>query len=311
MTAMVDANPAPEVPGGADDAQAPRRPSLSPSRAADFKTCPLLYRFRTIDRLPERKSLAAVRGTLVHSVLERLYDLPPAGRTPEAALELLEPAWAELRDEPGVAELFAVQQEDGAETDPNAPESVEAWLASAGKLVEKYFTLEDPTRIQPDGREQLVEVTLPDGLLLRGYVDRLDVAPSGALRVVDYKTGSIPREAFEAKALFQMKFYALVLWRTRGVVAAQLKLLYLGDGDALTYSPDEAELVRFERTLQAIWAAIERAVATGDFRPNRTRLCGWCDHQALCPAFGGTPPPFPAEAAAAAGWASLPVIERD
>ena len=56
----------------------PRRPSLSPSRAADFKTCPLLYRFRTIDRLPERKSLAAVRGTLVHSVLERLYDLPAA-----------------------------------------------------------------------------------------------------------------------------------------------------------------------------------------------------------------------------------------
>src|SRR3712207_7731802 len=53
--------------------RSPRRPSLSPSRAADFKTCPLLYRFRTIDRLPERKSLAAVRGTLVHAVLERLY----------------------------------------------------------------------------------------------------------------------------------------------------------------------------------------------------------------------------------------------
>ncbi|MCW2507314.1 MAG: RecB family exonuclease, partial [Modestobacter sp.] len=54
---------------------APRRPSLSPSRAADFKTCPLLYRFRTIDRLPERKTKAAVRGTLVHAVLEKLYDL--------------------------------------------------------------------------------------------------------------------------------------------------------------------------------------------------------------------------------------------
>ena len=112
----------------------------------------------------------------------------------------------------------------------------------------------------------------------------------------------MPREAFEAKALFQMKFYALVLWRTRGVVATQLKLIYLGDGDALTYAPDEDELVRFERTLLAIWAAIERAVGTGDFRPNTSRLCGWCDHQALCPAFGGTPPPFPAEAAAAAGW---------
>ncbi|MGY1717707.1 MULTISPECIES: RecB family exonuclease [unclassified Blastococcus] len=312
MTAMVDTDPRPGTPDGGTEppaeVTAPRRPSLSPSRAADFKTCPLLYRFRTIDRLPERKSLAAVRGTLVHSVLERLYDLPPAQRTPESALELLEPAWAELRDEPGIAELFATGQDEGAESDANAPESVAAWLASAGKLVEKYFSLEDPRRIQPAGREELVEVTLPDGLLLRGYVDRLDVAPNGALRVVDYKTGSMPREAFESKALFQMKFYALVLWRTRGVVAAQLKLLYLGDGDALTYAPEEAELVRFERTLLAIWSAIERAVATGEFRPNKSRLCGWCDHQALCPAFGGTPPPFPAEAAASAGWrTTLPV----
>ena len=59
---------------------------------------------------------------------------------------------------------------------------------------------------------------LPGGLRLRGIVDRLDVAPAGDLRVVDYKTGASAREAFEGKALFQMKFYALVLWRTRGVV---------------------------------------------------------------------------------------------
>ncbi|HJX44306.1 MAG TPA: RecB family exonuclease [Geodermatophilus sp.] len=287
------------------DERAPRRPSLSPSRAADFKTCPLLYRFRTIDRLPEKRSPAAVRGTLVHAVLERLYDLPQGERTVEAARGLVGPAWEELQADPEVAALFA-PGEDGAQ-----PPSLESWLASAGTLVETYFRLEDPTRIQPEGREQLVEVTLPDGLLLRGYVDRLDVARNGALRVVDYKTGSMPREAFESKALFQMKFYALVLWRTRGVVASQLKLIYLGDGEALTYAPEEGELLRFERTLLAIWAAIERAVATGDFRPNRTRLCDWCDHQALCPSFGGTPPPFPAEAAAAAGWATLPVVERD
>ncbi|MDP9428789.1 MAG: PD-(D/E)XK nuclease family protein [Actinomycetota bacterium] len=316
-TAMVTGQPAdaaassPDTPvadAGTVEERAPRRPSLSPSRASDFKTCPLLYRFRTIDRLPERKSLAAVRGTLVHAVLERLYDLPARERTAEAARELVAPAWEELRADPEVAALFA---EVGAVDDPPGGQSLEAWLASAGKLVETYFWLEDPSRIEPDGREELVEVTLPDGLLLRGFVDRIDVAPNGALRVVDYKTGSVPREAFEGKALFQMKFYALVLWRTRGVVASQLKLLYLGNGDALTYAPDEAELVRFERTLQAIWAAIERAVATGDFRPNRTRLCDWCDHQALCPSFGGTPPPFPAEAAAAAGWSTLPVVERD
>ena len=54
--------------------------ALSPSRAGDFMTCPLLYRFRTIDKLPEEPSPDAVRGTLVHKVLEDLFDLPAPER---------------------------------------------------------------------------------------------------------------------------------------------------------------------------------------------------------------------------------------
>ena len=30
----------------------PKRLALSPSRASDYKQCPLLYRFRAIDKLP-------------------------------------------------------------------------------------------------------------------------------------------------------------------------------------------------------------------------------------------------------------------
>jgi putative RecB family exonuclease len=259
--------------------------SLSPSRAADFKTCPLLYRFRCIDRLPEAPSPAATRGTLVHAVLESLFDLPSAQRTLDAARDLLPAAWQRVRDEaPEVDTLFAADS-DGSE--------FAAWMDSASGLLGNYFALEDPTRLEPESREQLVEIVV-DGLRLRGYVDRIDVSPAGDIRVVDYKTGSTPREAFEAKALFQMKFYALVLWRTRGVVPRQLRLMYLADTDTLSYAPDAEELVRFERTLKAIWAAIQRAMETGDFRPSPSRLCDWCDHKALCPAWGGTPPPFPA-----------------
>src|ERR1700676_971854 len=80
--------------------------SLSPSRAGDFLTCPLLYRFRVIDRLPEPPSPAAARGTLVHAVLEHLFDQPAAGRTPEAARSLLGPEWDRLAaQEPELAGL--------------------------------------------------------------------------------------------------------------------------------------------------------------------------------------------------------------
>jgi putative RecB family exonuclease len=113
------------------------------------------------------------------------------------------------------------------------------------------------------------------------------------MRVVDYKTGGAPRETFEARALFQLKFYALVLWRTRGVVPRSLRLLYLKDAEACDYSPDAEELTRFERNLVALWRAIDKATQDRDFRPKPSRLCDWCSHKSLCPAYGGTPPPFP------------------
>src|ERR1700712_5508787 len=79
-----------------DDAAGTRRPALSPSRASDFKQCPLLYRLRAIDRLPEPASPAQVRGLVVHGALERLYALTAASRVPDTAMTLVEPAWEEI-----------------------------------------------------------------------------------------------------------------------------------------------------------------------------------------------------------------------
>jgi putative RecB family exonuclease len=137
---------------------------------------------------------------------------------------------------------------------------------------------------------------LASGLRLRGYIDRLDVAPSGEIRIVDYKTGTAPRADFEARALFQMRFYALVLWRTQGTVPRLLQLMYLGNGEIVRYAPDEADLLATERKIEALWRAIERAMEAGDWRPRPGKLCDWCAHQSLCPSFGGTPPPLPSPA---------------
>lgn len=263
--------------------------ALSPSRASDFMTCPLMYRLRSIDKLPEEPSVDAVRGTVVHRVLEQLFDLPAAERTPERADALVSPSWDEVRGaEDGIEVMF--ESEDAAAT----------WLESCRSVLAKYFDLEDPTRLEPAERELYVESVLDSKLLLRGFVDRVDVAPSGEVRVVDYKTGRAPGEMFEAKALFQLKFYALVWWKTRGVIPAVLQLIYLGSGDVLRYTPDEADLRATERKIDAIWAAIRTAQSSGDWRHNPSRLCSWCSYKDLCPEFGGTPPPLPSTASASA-----------
>ncbi|MDH4159578.1 MAG: PD-(D/E)XK nuclease family protein [Actinomycetota bacterium] len=248
-------------------------------------TCPLLYRFRVVDRLPEPPSPAATRGTVVHTVLERLFDRPAQERTLGAATELLPVAWSSLLEsDPELAALFT-EDADGR--------LAAEWLTGSEDLLATYFTLEDPTRLEPAERELRVEVTLSSGLTLRGFVDRLDVARDGAMRVVDYKTGRSPRDGFEQRALFQMRFYALALWRIHGEVPRLLQLVYLGDGEVVRYAPDESDLLRMERKLEALWQAIQRAHDTGDWRPSPSRLCDWCAHRALCPAWGGTPPELP------------------
>ncbi|CAM5494477.1 hypothetical protein SHIRM173S_00593 [Streptomyces hirsutus] len=170
--------------GGGETAGAAAAPAVRPaaapavpSRASDFMQCPLLYRFRVIDRLPEKPSEAATRGTLVHAVLERLFDAPAAERTAPRAKALVPGQWDQLRQFwLEVVELFA--------EDPEG-ERLARWLAEAEQLLERWFSLEDPSRLEPAERELFVEAELDSGLRLRGIIDRVDVAPTGEVRIVD------------------------------------------------------------------------------------------------------------------------------
>lgn len=269
------------IAAGSTPADPPRRPlALSPSRAADFKQCPLLYRYRAIDRFPETPTVAQTRGTLVHAALEHLFDMPAELRTRESAEYLVEGAWLAL-----------------CEGDPRLPEIIgegrhEEFVASAQRLVDTYYRMENPRGFDAEDCEVHVEVADGD-LRLRGFIDRVDVAPTGEIRLVDYKTGRSPAAGREDRAMFQMKFYALAVLRLRGEVPARLQLMYLSDGQQLCYEPDRDELERFGRTLHAMWAAITEAVATGEFAPRRSWLCRFCEHQARCPEFGGEIPPYP------------------
>lgn len=261
-----------------------KRAALSPSRAKDFQQCPLMFRLRTVDHLPEPGSLATHKGTIVHGVLERLYDLPARERTKDAAVEMLPAQWeAHKAKSPEVLTLF----EDESRIDP--------WLDEARELIKAYFRMENPARLEPAERELFVQTETAGGLLLRGFVDRLDVAPDGAMRVVDYKTGRSPSPRFVEEALFQMRFYGLVLWRLRGEAPRRLQLVYLKDGRTLTHDPRLPELEAVETKLERIWDEVEDCAASGEFAPHRTRLCDWCAFQAQCPLFGGETPEIPAE----------------
>jgi putative RecB family exonuclease len=242
-----------------------------------FRDCALAFRFTAIDGLADAPTVWTVRGTLVHSALERLFWRHERGnRTPEAASAELAGAWADLQTDPDYLSLCLPEAE------------AVAFREQAEVLVANEFLLEDPNEVEPVGVEVTLEARLGD-LRLRGIIDRLDRTPDGELVVVDYKTGRAPSPAFEQSKLIGVQIYALLCEEVLGRRPVEVRLLHLKEPTVITARPSEQTLRGQRVKTLAVWSAIERACADEDFRPKTGPLCNYCRFKPYCPAFGGDP----------------------
>ncbi len=247
--------------------------TLSPSKLGKFMSCPRAFRYSYIDHLPEPANKAQLRGTLVHRALQLLYAEGEAqDRTEVRALDALEFAHTEMT---GSEEMAALRLDD---------REAQNFLGEARSLVSNYFTMEDPLSVEPIGIELDLRSML-DGVELRGIIDRLDLLPSGDIVVTDYKTGRSPRAEQSRSRLLGVQFYAYLCEASFGVRPREVRLLYLKDQVVIVESPNDQTMRGLKSRALAVWAAIERACETEDFRPNPTQLCRFCSFQAICPAF--------------------------
>jgi putative RecB family exonuclease len=250
--------------------------SLSPSRVESFLSCPLAFRFSSIERLPEPPTAHATKGSLVHRALELLFLQPATARTGEAAEAAFGAAVAEYREHPDFTLLGFAEAE------------AELFLADAWSLVQGYLAMEDPSEVREIGLELRLEAQVGP-LALRGIIDRLELDAEGRLVVTDYKTGRAPGLRYEQSRLAGVHFYSFLCEEVLGQRPAAIRLMYLRTGETITAVPS-AQSVRFLTTrTTAVWKAVEKACQTGDFRPRQGALCSSCAYQPWCPAFGGQP----------------------
>lgn len=246
--------------------------TLSPSRAGDFKSCPQLFKFRAIDKLPEPTTTYQARGTTAHLALERFYDLPAPERTAERLYQLFRDAWTELRTTDDYAQLF---DDEDAER---------RWGLESLGLLANYFALEDPGAITPLDREldMLEDI---DGMSIRGILDRIDETDDGELVILDYKTGKAPPERYAMSAFFALKIYALLIRKRTGRTPVEVRLLYLNGPVLYRLAIDDQTLDATERGLRALWDRIGEAIDTNRFPPKPGPLCDWCSFKDQCPAW--------------------------
>lgn len=244
------------------------------------------FRFQVIDKIPTKESPVRQRGTLVHAALENLFDLPAQERTFAAASRKMEEAWDKtLSEKPDLlAELFG--EDKSGENQ---------FLETARQLLANYFQMENPDRLAPAHREKYLRVTDKNRLHLHGYIDRVDISPTGLVRIVDYKTGKAPAERYIGPYQFQIRFYALLWYLTQGQLPARLQLLFLKDRQVYTYTPTPADIDATTEEILAVWEQISTQARSGYFPPRRSPLCNWCDYRAYCPLMEGITPKISSE----------------
>lgn len=250
--------------------------SLSPSRVESFLSCPLAFRFSSIEKLPDLPSVASTRGSLVHRALELLFMHPATDRTPEALDLAVETAIAEYRTDPDFTLLGL-----------DAPQ-IERFDAECRALATNYLDMEDPTQVREIGLELRLEAPV-GGLTLRGIIDRLELDEHGELIVTDYKTGRAPSPNWERKSLSGLNFYSFLCESLFGKRPAAIRLMYLSSKETITATPTEQSTRFLTTRTTAVWKAVATACERDDFRARQGPLCSYCSYQQWCPEFGGKP----------------------
>ncbi len=260
--------------------------SLSPSRVSAFTSCPMQFRFASIEKLPEAPGPATTKGSIVHRALELLFVRHAADRSPTALADDMDTALGEYRSDPDYV---------GLRLDETAAQKFDR---DCHLLIDKYFAMEDPTTIREIGLELWMEAEV-GALTLRGIIDRLELDDDGELVVTDYKTGRAPSGNWEQKSLAGVHFYSFLCEAVFGRRPSKIRLMYLSSGETIETVPSPQSVKFITTRTTAVWSAVERACLTGDFRPRQSKLCDYCSFQQWCPAFGGDPSLAAVEAVAA------------
>ena len=250
--------------------------SLSPSRVEAFTSCPMAFRFASIEKLPEPPGVHTTKGSMVHRVLELLFTYPAAQRNVEQARVCFKQTLAEYSVDPDFTLLNLTDKQ-------TASFNAEVW-----SLTEAYFRMEDPTIVRDIGLELRLEAAV-GSLTLRGIIDRLDLDDNGELIVTDYKTGRAPSVHHQEGRLAGVHFYSFLCEAVLGRRPAAIRLMYLRTGETITATPSNQSVKFITTRTTAVWKAVEKACISGEFRPRQGPLCKSCGFQAWCPAFGGDP----------------------
>ena len=256
------------------------RDYVSWSALSTFRTCPLKYKFRYIDGLPEESvSSALVFGTGIHSAVEQHFQAILSGEEQPDVERLMfayRSAW--LPHDPDAIQFGST--ETRTSLDALASKMLTAFLNSPAASVRGRVL-----GVEEEIRGMLIEGT-PD---LYGRVDLL-TEDSDALVVTDIKTsrGKWSSGQVEDSGEQLLLYSHLASEISPGKkIATRFMVLTKTREPVIEEHVREVEPAAVKRTLAGV-ERVWRAISAGNFYPApSTMSCSSCGYRAACRAWAG------------------------
>lgn len=234
---------------------------LSASAVKSYKQCPRKYYFNYIERAPKKQWAHFDLGNLCHNTLELFHETYIKEGTKKKTLaKIMEVSFKEARKK------FPKMNDDA--------------LTEAKDMLTDYLKAIKKSKM-PDvkGVETSFSFNITDDVLIRGFLDRVDLMKDGRLHILDYKTTKNAQYLDE----FQLLVYGLWLRREYpDIKEFKGSYVLLRHGSKLkSYDFNMEDVDRTEKQLIAYAETIRNE---DTWMPVPHRLCDWCDFKGICPA---------------------------
>lgn len=245
--------------------------TLSHSSISLYRTCPQRWKFRYIDKIPEKPRSFFSFGKCVHASLEFLYEKVAQNAGGAAALPTLDEVLAHYKN--------------GWLRDGYESPAQEKWFFQEGERILKGFYAKHQKDFQNVLQVELKFTALVEGIPITGFIDRIDNTPRGGIGIVDYKTG----KAFDksrVRADPQLTLYQIVCRELLGRPVETVTLYHLNSLTPLTVP---AHSPAMEDQVKATVVEAARGISEKKFDPrvDERGHCQWCDYAQICPGMAG------------------------
>lgn len=237
---------------------------LSLSKTKTFINCKKQYKYNYILKIPQKEQIYHTFGKFAHKILEDFHNAYINGSDKQFSVEM------------NIAWKSAIKEFESKLT----PElRKECWGIVDSYLKKLYRQQKDNSLPKVLLCEKDFSISLREGLILNGAIDRIQIDPDGVYNVADYKTTK--NKKYLKDDYFQLITYAFVLLqdnpdldKIRGTY-----ILLRHDFEEVSFEFSKDEILEIK---QKYIDYADKIIKEVDFEANVNKLCPWCPYSNIC-----------------------------